>query len=620
MAYIPENSTIRVSTPRATPLPPPSNVLQVVVPQPQPTANPMTQGVNIGAVPGDRSQEVAHPRLGLSQTPSEILQKTLSDLNKNRPPPEHTFLVQVHQKLESFFHGKLTKAMNGELTESDHDVVGDSKDLFELCLGLSRAADTHDAEMDKMAVQSGIEVGKLKADFWHHVSLQELNILESVSTLQRANEVHRVKLTTSLEKSKLEREAQEFRQKIEILCVTAEENRKEYEYLQKLQHPMRGIEPSPPSVLKPPTTTFLHRLARSGDPLLKKFLEAHVSTENLDPEGNTPFACAVAAGKLEAAQQLINIKTVKTFKNNKGETLLHLAAQSKNLEMVRWVYSLNPNSIHARDKQNRTPIFCGVIFEDLESVRFFKKEGANLEARDSQQQTILVHALHCDDRQIAGWLLDAAPTLITKNDSCEGGPVALAVTKGDLALAKEMVERGGTLDPAKRSTPKLLHEAAKTGRCDLIQWLIALKFPIDEEDKDGCTPLLIAVLEGNVEAVKCLINNGARTTHPFPGTIGVNKKRIQACTLTHVAIFSKHPVEILETIPKADNSLATNELGHRPLESAVFHGFVPVAKCLCREDESPETLQSLLPLAIQSGSLPMVKWVYGLIPRTESAL
>ena len=256
----------------------------------------------------------------------------------------------------------------------------------------------------------------------------------------------------------------------------------------------------------------------------------------------------------------------------------------------------------------------------MESVRSLHDFKARLEVRDDQARTLLIYALEHEDQEITRWLLDAAPTLLTKNDSCEGGPVALAVKKGDLPLAKEMVAKGGKLEPLKRSTPQLLHEAAKQGQCELIEWLVAMGFVVDGEDKEGCTPLLHAVTEGHLEAVKCLIQKGACTTPPLPGKIKVGQTVIKACSLLHAAIFSRNPIEILEHFHSSETLSIKNELGLTPLENAVRYGILTAARYLLEMENSSQNLGSLLSLAIQSGSLPMLKLVYSLIPRETNQI
>ena len=578
-----------------------------LTPSEGPLAPPMPKNITLGGI------EKAKSRL-------EILQSRLAELQNNPPREGPSFILQAHKTLEEFFQNQLTKAMRGELTEDDDGVIVQCKNLSELAQEITRGAYELEAELNKMAKNNDADAIEQQIRLWNLVAQKEVEIERAFATLGQSQEQHRAKLTFKAEKLQLQREAQEFRHKVEILRLQAEENRKENEFLLVLQRdkaleiPVTTASSAP--TLQIPTTTFLHRLARLGDvPMLRLCLQNQPKADHCDREGNTPFACAVATGQLEAAQLLLNKQQIKTFKNQRGETLLHLAAQSRNVEMVRWIHSLNASALEVRDQHNKTPIFHAVSANHLECVRCLHDFKARLDVRDEQAHTLLIHALGHEDQEITRWLIDAVPILLTKNDSCEGGPVALAVKKGDLPLAKEMVAKGGKLEPLKRTTPQLLHEAAKQGQYLLIEWLVSMGFGVDGEDKEGCTPLLHAVIEGHLEAVKCLIHLGACTTTTLPGKVKAGQIAIKACSLLHAAIFSKNPIEILEHFQSSEALSVKNELGLTPLESAVRHGILAAARYLLEIENNSANLDPLLPLAIQSGSLPMVEWAYSLIPR-----
>ena len=54
-----------------------------------------------------------------------------------------------------------------------------------------------------------------------------------------------------------------------------------------------------------------------------------------------------------------------------------------------------------------------------------------------------------------------------------------------------------------------LHSAAEAGDVTEIESLLALGFSIDERDDEGVTPLMIAAVNNKLQAVKCLLKQGA---------------------------------------------------------------------------------------------------------------
>lgn len=66
-----------------------------------------------------------------------------------------------------------------------------------------------------------------------------------------------------------------------------------------------------------------------------------------------------------------------------------------------------------------------------------------------------------------------------------------------------------------------LIEALRNNNTELAINLIEKRININEPDKDGWTPLTIAILAGNLELVKKLINYGAKTDKVFANTANI---------------------------------------------------------------------------------------------------
>ena len=117
------------------------------------------------------------------------------------------------------------------------------------------------------------------------------------------------------------------------------------------------------------------------------------------------------------------------------------------------------------------------------------------------------------DRETVNWLRD----------------LGLAVTELELSAIndvkglEELLESGdqlGTLTDSRRQTS--LHYAARTGALDALKFLILNSPNIDLADKNGHTPLAIAVEEKQLEVAKQLLEAGANSdcaAGHFGGTV-----------------------------------------------------------------------------------------------------
>ncbi|KAM4636957.1 fibronectin type 3 and ankyrin repeat domains protein 1 [Discoglossus pictus] len=87
----------------------------------------------------------------------------------------------------------------------------------------------------------------------------------------------------------------------------------------------------------------------------------------------------------------------------------------------------------------------------------------------------------------------------------------MACYAGHLKIAQYLKEKGASFDSRDLNGLTPMHWAATGGHLDILRWLIANGCEIDPvDDSLKKTPLMrVAMLSGNVEVAKCLIEGGA---------------------------------------------------------------------------------------------------------------
>ncbi len=99
------------------------------------------------------------------------------------------------------------------------------------------------------------------------------------------------------------------------------------------------------------------------------------------------------------------------------------------------------------------------------------------------------------------------------------GEIQDAVKQGDVAKVKSLAEADPKLLQSEPGSWTLLHEAARNGRKEVAEFLIASKVNIDAKDKDAWTPLHVAAQWGQKDMVKLLLDKDARVNaHAKDGT------------------------------------------------------------------------------------------------------
>lgn len=110
-----------------------------------------------------------------------------------------------------------------------------------------------------------------------------------------------------------------------------------------------------------------------------------------------------------------------------------------------------------------------------------------------------------DARAVAGLAADE----LQHRDTWSRTPFLLAVTAGDLELARALFERGSDLHAKGHCGTTALHLAAKHNHCELLEWLLASGHPLDARNEFGNSALHDAVGHNCVEAAALLLKKGA---------------------------------------------------------------------------------------------------------------
>ena len=179
-------------------------------------------------------------------------------------------------------------------------------------------------------------------------------------------------------------------------------------------------------------------LQEAIEPNVSVMLEvgAAIGTINVRPL-EIPIFIAVAQEDNTVVKKMIRSGFDIHKKDCRGVTLLHVAVEYANFEMVKYLISKGAK-VNSKDKVGRTPLL--MLDDDeigLEIFRILVKNGANLNLRDEDGQTPLMIA--CDDENIdlVKLLLDAGANPNIKDDE---GETALKKTNSE-AIKKMLIDR-----------------------------------------------------------------------------------------------------------------------------------------------------------------------------------
>eukprot|EP00794_Sanderia_malayensis_P000575 gene575-1234_t len=217
---------------------------------------------------------------------------------------------------------------------------------------------------------------------------------------------------------------------------------------------------------------------------------------------------------------------------------LHLAATSGNIEVAKELL-LHKAKINPKDVDQMTPLHKAAMFGKLEMMQFLLERGSLINARDKDNYT----------------------------------PLLAAVWKGQTEAAELLCNKGARMHITDASLKTCVHLVVEYDHIDTLSMLMGTSAIglVNSTDKDYRTPLHYAALEGNIEALKILLENGAKPD------FGDHEEKTP---LHHAAEKGKPKcVEILCKTPHVDLN-SSDENGRMPIHLAAMKGNIRVIRIL----------------------------------------
>lgn len=327
-------------------------------------------------------------------------------------------------------------------------------------------------------------------------------------------------------------------------------------------------------------TTLLHDAVRQETPSIAVLLAAGADPDRADAEGNTPLHLAIGGANEEGVVQLLAAGASPNRRNAKGETPLALAAALDDLAAIDRLLDRKA-APDARDANGATPLMSAASGG---AVGRLIDAGARHDAADHTGRSALMMA--------AGWARDDAVRALLAagaeaNHADELGSTALhfaAGCRGSAALTclALLLDAGADIDEETREGVTPLMLASHWGHADNVKALLARGADAEASDMTGNTPLLRAV-----DPKQQLSRNFNRTSDTAiivralaAAGADVNTRNDDAITALHLAArgFTSDLVStLLELGAEVD---PRNRSGQTPLMFAAAQGHADMVKRL----------------------------------------
>ena len=214
---------------------------------------------------------------------------------------------------------------------------------------------------------------------------------------------------------------------------------------------------------------------------------------------------AVRTGNTESVVELLDRGVPVDIKDDKGLSLMHLAAQGGHVTTMRLLIrrGCNVDSVYDRGV---TPLHLAAAMGQTKSVRELIRKGASKSVVARSFGALFHKAIFKEGNEDEEVKLNAFMSVGT---SMCGTPLHQAALAGHVDTTVAMLEEGCSFDMVNSAGFTVLHLAAQGGHVELVKELVRRGCDVNAKEISGCTPLHSAAAHGRTEAVRELIKLGA---------------------------------------------------------------------------------------------------------------
>ncbi|XP_026813922.1 rabankyrin-5-like [Rhopalosiphum maidis] len=235
-----------------------------------------------------------------------------------------------------------------------------------------------------------------------------------------------------------------------------------------------------------------------------------------DRTGLTPFAAALTCRNDKAARSILDkLPAAAEQFDNKGCNFLHMAIQKGDIESVLFLLSVSVDvNSRVQNELQTTPLHLAVATGNEMLVRSIILAGARVNDQDTMKRTALHVVSEAGHASIVVALLNNNANFDAVD--CEGqNALHIACREGHLQVVQTLLgesEINAEALTLKGRNP--LHELAKYSKessaaiCEVFLEYMP-KYPLEVQDAEGNTALLLAYVKGNGNLCRTLVKAGA---------------------------------------------------------------------------------------------------------------
>ena len=254
--------------------------------------------------------------------------------------------------------------------------------------------------------------------------------------------------------------------------------------------------------------TKLHLACLTGKLRMAKYLcktfPDMINSEN--KESFLPVHDAVVGENVDILDYFIDEVHGHLVVTSDGRTLLHIAAFTGKLQVVKYICLKCPKLLKAVDLDGNTVGHDASASGNVEVLKYLVEQGVDHKARNFDGCSLLHDAAYFGRLDMVKYLCERYPDLIHIGSKTGYSPAHAAALGGSVEMMKYLISSSDDLNVISQDDSTLLHEAAYSGQLKMVQFLCSA-YPelISSRTKNSFTPCHYAVQEGHEEVAVFLL-------------------------------------------------------------------------------------------------------------------
>lgn len=304
-------------------------------------------------------------------------------------------------------------------------------------------------------------------------------------------------------------------------------------------------------------STPLHEAVRYGHvEVAKLLLQAKADPNSCDSNGNTSLHLVMPeASRSKLFDELLKYGANVNAKDKYGETPMHIIARIGMSDAVTHKLISSGADVNERNKNGQTPLMLAIERNNLTQAKTFIELGANIHDQDNSGSSSLTLAL---DQGLDAVKLIVNKKNITSRDIYGRNALHLASKKNaDISIVNYLLNEGCTINVCDKDGNTPLHIAVKNNYKDIGNALLSAGADIFVVNNSGDCPLKLSYF----------LNEGREQWIITDQTI--QKKDAVGNTPLHLAAQWNEPNMITYLLDRGADINAKNDYGETPFFSAM---------------------------------------------------